>query len=74
MKDRLTQLKDAFTARLERVRGTMSDTQVAPLVDDITRTAARLEEIDARARGATTRDIPTFKEPEMLAQAATAWP
>ena len=63
MQDRLTELKDAFTARLARVRGTMSDAEFASLVDDITRTAARLEEIDARQLG-RTGDIPIFKEPE----------
>ena len=64
MQHRLTQLKDAFTARLERVRGTMSDADFATLVDDITRTAARCAEIDARELGMTTLDIPTFKEPD----------
>ena len=67
MPHRLAHLKAAFTARLERVRGTMSDAEFTALVDDITRMAARLEEIDARALGTTTATSPTSKEPETLA-------
>jgi hypothetical protein len=66
VQDRLPQLKGAVTARLERVRGTLSDAEFAALVDDITRLAARSEEIPARERG-SIRDIPTFKEPEARA-------
>lgn len=66
VQDGLPQLKDAVTARLERVRGTLSDAEFAALVDDITRLAARSEESPARERG-SIRDIPIFKEPETRA-------
>ena len=59
--------KATLSARLERVGGTMSDAEFAALLDDVTRTAARLEEIDAREPG-TTRDLPIYKEPETYAR------
>jgi hypothetical protein len=41
-------MRAALVARLERVRGNLTDAQFAQLVDRVTRTAQRFEEIDAR--------------------------
>jgi len=63
--DRSEQLRAAFAARLERVRGQMTDGEFARLVADMVSTAARLEEINAREMGTTgPMPIPIFKEPE----------
>ena len=48
MSERFDELKAALAARLERVRGNMTDDEFGQLVADITRTAARFEEIEAR--------------------------
>lgn len=50
MSERFDQLKAALSARLERVRGSMTDDEFGQLVADITRTAQRFEEIEARER------------------------
>jgi hypothetical protein len=55
MSERLTTLRAALTARLERVRGSLTDAEFARLIDDVMRTAERLEEIEAGHRGGTTR-------------------
>jgi hypothetical protein len=68
MNDRAEQLRAAFAARLERVRGNLSDGEFAQLVADMVATAQRLEEIDARAIGRKTPlpdMIPVAKEPEI---------
>lgn len=67
MESRSEQLRAAFSARLERVRGTMSDADFAQLAADMVSTAQRLEEIDARQMGRKTPipgTLPTFKEPD----------
>ena len=48
------QLRAAFAARLQRVRGTMTDADFAQLVADMVSTAQRLEEIEARSVGRKT--------------------
>ena len=68
MTDQSEQLRAAFAARVERVRGNLSDAEFAQLVADMVRTAQRLEEIDARTMGRPTPvpgTLPTFKEPEI---------
>ena len=67
MSDRTEQLRAAFAARLERVRGAMSDDEFARLVDDVLRTAQRFEEIDERELGTVPKatTIRTFQEPEI---------
>ena len=68
MTARSEQLHAAFTARLERVRGKLSDAEFTHLVDDMVSTAQRLEEIEARSHGLETPlpgAIHTFKEPEI---------
>lgn len=57
------QLKAALVERLQRVRGNMSDSEFAALVDDIAHMAARLEEIDARALQRRTPLPGTLKPP-----------
>ncbi|HUQ79678.1 MAG TPA: hypothetical protein VM076_01000 [Gemmatimonadaceae bacterium] len=52
--DHTKRLRAALAARLERVRGNMSDADFTRLVADITRTAQRFEEIEARERSAPT--------------------
>ena len=74
MNSRSEQLRAAFSARLERVRGNMSDADFAQLVADMVSTAQRFEEIDARELGSKTPlpgTLPTFKEPEIRAETAT---
>lgn len=68
MTDRSEQLRDAFTARLDRVRGTMTDSEFTNLVADMVSTAQRFEEIDEREQGRKTAipdTIPVSKEPEI---------
>ncbi|HUQ83672.1 MAG TPA: hypothetical protein VM076_21145 [Gemmatimonadaceae bacterium] len=55
MSTRFDDLKAALSARLDRVRGNMSDAEFAALVDDVARTATRFEEIEARALGRKTK-------------------
>lgn len=64
MNARSEQLRAAFAARLERVRGNMTDSEFAHLVADMMSTAQRREEIDAREMGPNAR-IPVSKEPEI---------
>ena len=62
------QLRAAFAARLQRVRGTMTDADFAQLVADMVSTAQRLEEIEARSVGRKTPlpdMISVSKEPEI---------
>ena len=47
MSERSEELHAAFAARLERVRGAMSDEEFSHLVDDVIRTMQRFEEIVA---------------------------
>ena len=63
MSERFDELKAALAARLERVRGNMTDDEVGQLVTDTTRTAARFEEIEARERSRPTPvpDAPPFR-------------
>jgi hypothetical protein len=68
MTEHSAQLRAAFAARLERVRGTLSDAEFAQLVADMVSMAQRLEEIDARALGEPTPipgTISMSKEPEI---------
>jgi len=68
MTDRSEQLRDAFSARLEGVRGNMTDSEFTNLVADMVRTAQRLEEIEAREMGRKTPihgTIPVSQEPEI---------
>ena len=70
MTERSEQLRAAFDARVERVRGNMTDREFADLVADMVSTAQRLEEIDAREMGCKTPipgAIPVSKEPEIRA-------
>jgi len=64
MSERFDELRAALAARLERVRGSMTDDEFGQLVADITRTAQRFEEIEARERS----------RPVALADAPTAAP
>jgi len=65
MSERSEQLRAALAARLERVRGTMSDEEFSNLIDDVIRTTQRFEEIDAREKGVkSVSGVPTFKEAE----------
>jgi hypothetical protein len=43
MSERSEQLRAALAARLERVRGTMSDEEFSHLIDDVIRTTQRFE-------------------------------
>jgi len=52
--DRSEKLRGELAARLERVRGNMSDDDFRRLVADIVRTAQRFEEIEAYERSAPT--------------------
>ena len=54
MSERFDELRAALAARLERVRGSMTDDEFGQLVADITRTAQRFEEIEARERSRPT--------------------
>jgi hypothetical protein len=45
--ERRNTLRAQIAARLQRVRGAMSDADFAHLVDDVVRTAERFAEIDA---------------------------
>lgn len=63
MSEATEQLKAALVERLQRVRGNMSDSEFAALVDDIAHMAARLEEIDARALARRTPLPGTLKPP-----------
>ena len=47
--ERRQQLRAELLARLQRVRGDMTDAQFEDLVSSVERTAARFAEIDARA-------------------------
>jgi hypothetical protein len=59
------QLRAALAARLERVRGSMSDVDFAALVDDVIRTTQRFEEIDAREKGSNSvGGLPTYNQPQ----------
>jgi hypothetical protein len=51
MRECSEQLRAALAARLERVRGSMSDSDFEELIRDVIRTAQRFEEIDAREKG-----------------------
>ena len=50
MPARHEQLSALIAARLERVRGDLTNEEFARLVADVTRTTLRFEEIDARER------------------------
>jgi hypothetical protein len=65
MTERSEQLCAAFAARLQRVRGNLTDDEFAQLVSDVLSTAQRFEEIEARGMGRQLLTIPTFKEPEV---------
>jgi hypothetical protein len=72
MPERSEQLRAALAARLERVRGAMSDEEFSRLVDDVIRTTQRFEEIDAREKGgASTSLFPTFGETETRKETET---
>ena len=45
--ERRKELRTELIARLERVRGKLTDAEFANLIDDVERTAARFAEIDA---------------------------
>ena len=45
--DRRRQIRDTMVARLERVRGQMTDAEFEELITAVERTAARFAEIDA---------------------------
>ena len=45
--ERRKNIRAQIAARLQRVRGAMTDADFARLVDDVVRTAARFAEIDA---------------------------
>jgi len=65
MSERSEQLRAALAARLERVRGTLSDEELSHLLDDVVHTTQRFEEIDAREKGVKpVSGLSTFKEPE----------
>jgi hypothetical protein len=65
MTRRSEQLRAALAARLERVRGDMSDAEFAQLIEDVIRTTQRFEEIDAREKGTkSVSGLQTFREPE----------
>ena len=71
MSERTEQLRAAIAARLERVRGAMSEADFAALVDDVARTAERLAEIEERAMHTTTPlpgALPVHKESETRAR------
>jgi hypothetical protein len=51
----VTMLRAALAARLECVRGGLTDAEFAHLLDDVVRTAERFEQIEARHREGTTR-------------------
>ena len=58
-------LRAALYARLERVRGAMSDADFAQLIDDVMETTRRFEEIDAREKGANPlHGLRTVRGPE----------
>jgi hypothetical protein len=46
--DRLDQLSAAIAARLERVRGNLTDVEFATLVEDVARTAGKFEQFEQR--------------------------
>ena len=48
-------LRAALAARLERVRGGLTDAEFAHLVDDVMRTSERFEQIDADHCAGTAR-------------------
>ena len=50
MPDRHEQLSTLIAARLERVRGNLTNEEFARLVADVTQTALRFEELEARER------------------------
>jgi len=52
--DRTTQLRADLAARLQRVRGEMSDEDFAKVVAKIVRTKLRFEEIEARCQSVPT--------------------
>ena len=56
------QLRAELIARLARVRGQMTDAEFDELVSAVERTAARLEEIDARPHR-TVSDAPVTGKP-----------
>jgi hypothetical protein len=67
---RLDDVKATLAARLQRVRGNMSEAEFAALVDDVARTAERFEEIEARALGTKTPtrgSVLTVREPDVRA-------
>jgi len=51
MTDHLDYLRAAISARLERVRGNMSEAQFSQLVSEVTRTAILFQDIEARTMG-----------------------
>jgi len=65
MTDHSEKLRAAFAARLERVRGSLTDAEFERLVADMVKTAARLEEIEGRALHTGDHAIPVSREPEM---------
>ena len=58
----MEELRAAFAQRLERVRGTMTNVEFDRLVDDMVATAQRLDLIEARSTGTTTKH--TAQRPE----------
>lgn len=54
MSDSTEPIHAVFSARLERVRGTMTPAEFARLVDDMVATAHRLDDIETRALGRHT--------------------
>lgn len=68
MSERFEELRAALAARLERVRGNMTDDEFGQLVADITRTAQRFEEIEARERSRKPprADAPPIEAPDAI--------
>ena len=64
----LSQLRGAITARLERVRGNLTDAEFAKLVDDVARTARMFEQLEAG------HSEPTASEPFLLTPPETPIP
>jgi hypothetical protein len=53
----LSQLRDTIAARLERVRGNLTDAEFAKLVDDVARTTRKFEQLEAHHLAAVTGEV-----------------
>jgi ATP-dependent protease HslVU (ClpYQ) peptidase subunit len=53
----LSQLRDTIAARLERVRGNLTDAEFATLVADVARTTRKFEQLEAHHLVAVTGEV-----------------